>query len=151
MFKKKQAKKLIFDPKIAMRTERSDPARKNQFCADFLNVRLQCSQLLRNCAKIKAVYRRARGERGHDIAQTIGPNCSMTHSPGKIEYNCRYFLMTFRKQIRKNKFSKNDFHTLSTGYYVSPPIDQYLKFKNHCCLISMFSIMFTMLLSLLRT
>jgi hypothetical protein len=44
--------------------------------------------------------------------QTISPNCSMTHSPGKIEYNCRYFLMTFRKRIRKNKFSKNDFHTL---------------------------------------
>jgi hypothetical protein len=36
--KKKQAKKLIFDPKIAMRTERSDPARNHQFCADFLNV-----------------------------------------------------------------------------------------------------------------
>jgi hypothetical protein len=33
---------------------------------------LQCSQLLWNCAKIKAVYRRARGERGLDIAQTIG-------------------------------------------------------------------------------
>ncbi len=36
----------------------------------------------------------------------------MTHCPGKIEYNCRYFLMTFRKWIRKNKFSKTDFHTL---------------------------------------
>ncbi len=43
MFKKKQAKKLIFDPKIALRTKRSDPARNHQFCADFLNVRLQCS------------------------------------------------------------------------------------------------------------
>ncbi len=110
--KKKQAKKLIFDPRIAMRTERSDPARNHQFCADFLNVRLQCSQLLRNCAKIKAVNGRARGELGPDIAQTIGLNCSMTHSPGRIEYNCRYFLMTIRKRIRKNKFSKNDFHTL---------------------------------------
>jgi hypothetical protein len=39
-------------------------------------------------------------------------NCGVTHSRGKIEYNCRYFLMTFRKRIRKNKFSKNDFHTL---------------------------------------
>ncbi len=45
-------------------------------------------------------------------AQTISLNCGVTHSRGKIEYNCRYFLMTFRKRIRKNKFSKNDFHTL---------------------------------------
>jgi hypothetical protein len=112
MLKKKQAKKLIFDPKIVLRTEHSDPARNHQFCADFLSASLQCSQFLWNCAKIKAVYRRARGERGRDIAQTIGPNCTMTHSPGKIEYNCHYFLMTFRKRIRKNKFSKNDFHTL---------------------------------------
>jgi hypothetical protein len=112
MFKKKQAKKLIFDPKIALRTERSHPARNSFFPADFLSARLQCSQFLWSCAKIKPVYRRARGERGLDIAQTIGPNCSMTHSPGKIEYNCRYFLMTFRKGIRKNKFSKNNFHTL---------------------------------------
>ena len=112
MLKKKQAKKLIFDPKIAMRTERSDPARNHQFCADFLNVRLQCSQLLRNCAKIKAVYRRARGELGLDIAQTIGLNCGVTHCPGKIEYNCRYFIMSFRTQIHKKKFGKNGFHTL---------------------------------------
>ena len=73
------------------------------FPADFLSARLQCSQLLWNCAKIKAVYRRARGERGLDIAQTIGPNCSMTHSPGKIEYNCRYFIMTFCMQIHTKK------------------------------------------------
>ncbi len=52
------------------------------------------------------------GERWRDIAQTIGLNCGMTHCPGKIEYNCRCFLMIFRKLIRKNKFSKNDFHTL---------------------------------------
>ncbi len=98
-FKKKQAKKSIFAPKIALRVELSDPARNSFFPADFLSARLQCSQLLWNCAKIKAVYRRGRGERGIDIAQTIGPNCSMTHSPGKIEYNCRYFIMSFRKQI----------------------------------------------------
>jgi hypothetical protein len=55
---------------------------------------------------------RARGELGLDIAQTIGPNCSMTHSPGKIEYNCRYFIMSFRTQIHKKKFCKNGFHTL---------------------------------------
>ncbi len=56
--------------------------------------------------------KRFRGERGLDIAQTIGPNCSMTHSPDKIEYNCRYFIMTFRMQIHKKKFGKNGFHTL---------------------------------------
>jgi hypothetical protein len=110
--KKKQAKKLIFAPKITLRVERSKPARNSFFPADFLSARFRCSQLPRNCVKITAVYRRARGERGLDIAQTIGLNCGVTHCPGKIEYNCRYFLMTFRKRIRKNKFSKNDFHTL---------------------------------------
>jgi hypothetical protein len=84
MFKKKKAKKSIFAPKIALRVERSDPPRNSYFPADFLSARLQCSQLLWKCAKIKAVYRRAQGERGLDIAQTIGLNCSMTHSPGKI-------------------------------------------------------------------
>ncbi len=100
-FKKKQAKELIFGPKITLRTERSDPARNSYFSADFLSARFQRSWLFHNCAKIKAVYRRARGEQGLDIAQTIGPNCSMTHSPGKIEYNCRYFIMTFPTQIHK--------------------------------------------------
>jgi hypothetical protein len=52
------------------------------------------------------------GERGIDRAQTIGPNCSMTHSPDKIEYNCRYFIMSFRKQIGEYKFGKNCFYTL---------------------------------------
>jgi hypothetical protein len=33
----------MFAPKIALRVERSDPARNHQFRADFLNVRLQCS------------------------------------------------------------------------------------------------------------
>ena len=42
-FTKKQAKKLIFAPKIALRVELSDPAQNHQFCANFLNVRLQCS------------------------------------------------------------------------------------------------------------
>jgi hypothetical protein len=32
---------------------------------------------------------------------TIGLNCGVTHCPGKIEYNCRYFLMTFRKRKHK--------------------------------------------------
>jgi hypothetical protein len=26
----------------------------------------------------------------------------------------------------------------STGYYVSPPVDQYLKFKNRCSLVNTF-------------
>ncbi len=52
------------------------------------------------------------GERGIDKAQTISLNWGVTHSRGKIEYNCLYFLMTFRKRIRNKKFSKNDFHTL---------------------------------------
>jgi hypothetical protein len=36
----------------------------------------------------------------------------MTHSPGKIEYICRYFIMAFRTQIHKKKFGKKGFHTL---------------------------------------
>ncbi len=47
-FKKKQAKKLIFDPKIALRTERFDPSGNSYFPADFLSARLQCSQFLHN-------------------------------------------------------------------------------------------------------
>ncbi len=112
MFKKKQAKKLNFAPKITLRVERSDPARNSFFPADFLSAPFRCSQLPHNCVKITVVYRRARGERGLDIAQTIGLNCSMTHSPGKIEYNCRYFIMTFRTQIHKKKFVKKCFRTL---------------------------------------
>jgi hypothetical protein len=104
--KKKQAKKLIFDPKIALRTERSDPARNSYFPAAFLSARFQCSRLFHNCAKIKAVYQRARGERRLEIAQTNGLNCSMTHSPGEIENNCRYFIMTFRTQIHKKNSVK---------------------------------------------
>jgi hypothetical protein len=61
MFKKKQAKKLIFAPKIALRVELSDPARNSFFPADFLSARLQCSQFLWNCAKIKAVYGLSQG------------------------------------------------------------------------------------------
>ncbi len=45
------------------------------------------------------------------------------------------FLWHSASEYAKKKFSKNDFHTLCTGHYVSPPIDQYLKFKNHCSLI----------------
>jgi hypothetical protein len=112
MFKKKQAKKSIFAPKIALRVELSDPARNSFFPADFLSARFQCSRLFLNCAKIKAVYQRGRGEQGLDITQTTGLNCSMTHSPGKIEYNCCYFILTFRTQIHTKKFGKNGFLTL---------------------------------------
>jgi hypothetical protein len=68
MFKKKQAKKLIFAPKMALRVERSDPAWYSFFPADFLSARFRYSQLPRNCVKITVVYRRAQGERGLDTA-----------------------------------------------------------------------------------
>jgi hypothetical protein len=58
---------------------------------------------------------------------TISLNCGVNHNPGKIEYNCRYFIMSFRKHIGEKEFGKNDFQ--GTGYYVSAPIAQYLKFK----------------------
>jgi hypothetical protein len=61
---------------------------------------------------IKPLYRRGRGERLLETAQTIGLNCGMTHCPDKIEYNCRYFIMSFRTQIHKKKFGKNGFYTL---------------------------------------
>ncbi len=116
-FKKKQAKKTIFAPKIALRVECSDPARNPYFPADFLSARLQCSQLLWNCAKIKAVYRRAQGERRLEIARTIGLNCSMTHSPGKIEYNCHYFIMTFRRcRIPIRHFFSQSRRLLTTNF-----------------------------------
>jgi hypothetical protein len=47
-FKKKQAKKSFFAPKIAPRVERSDPAQNSYFSANFLSARLQCSQFLHN-------------------------------------------------------------------------------------------------------
>ncbi len=105
--KKKQAKKLIFAPKIALRVECSDPARNPYFPADFLSARFRCSQLPRNCVNITEVwFIGGRGESADQKKiQTISLNCGVTHSRGKIEYNCRYFLMTFRKRIRKTKFS----------------------------------------------
>jgi hypothetical protein len=89
-FKKKRAKMLIFAPIIAMRVEGSYPAQNSYFTAHFSNARFNCSRPLRNCGNIKPLYRRGRGERKLDIAQTIGLNCGVTHSPGKIEFNCRY-------------------------------------------------------------
>ncbi len=61
-FKKKQAKKLIFAPKMAQRVELSDPAQNSFFPADFLSACFRCSQLPRNYFNITAVYPRARGE-----------------------------------------------------------------------------------------
>ncbi len=63
---------------------------------------------------IKPLYGRGRGECWLEIAHTIGLNCGVTHSPGKIEYNCRYFILSFRKQIGEHKFGKNSFHTLQS-------------------------------------
>jgi hypothetical protein len=79
-----------------------------------LSARLQCSQFLHNWGNIEPLYGRGGGERGIDRAQTISLNCGVTHSRGKIEFNCRYFLMTFRTQIHKKKFGKNGFHTLQS-------------------------------------
>ena len=101
--KKKQAKKLIFAPKIALRVECSDPARNPYFPADFLSARFRCSQLLHNCVKITAVYRGPGASADQKKTQTISLNLGVTHSPGKIEYNCRYFIMTFRTQIHQKK------------------------------------------------
>ncbi len=87
---------LIFAAKITLRADHSDLARNHNFPANFLSSRLQCSQLLLNCAKIRVVYRRAWVERRLKKAQTIAPNCGESPSPGKIEFNCRYFRMKFR-------------------------------------------------------
>jgi hypothetical protein len=76
--------------------------------------------LSRNCVNIKPLYGRGEGERRLEKTQTIGLNCGMTHSPGKIEYYCRYFIMTFRTQIHKIKFGKNDFHTLQGTMFHHP-------------------------------
>ncbi len=115
IFLKKQAKKTIFAPKIALRVECSDPARNPYFPADFLSACFRCSRLLRNCVKITVVYRFIVGcgeSADQKKTQTISLNCGVTHSPGKIEYNCRYFIMTFRTQIHQKKFGKNGFPTL---------------------------------------
>ncbi len=58
---KKPAKKSIFVPKIALRVERSDPARNPYFPANFLSARLKCSRLLHNCGKFLLLNWRALG------------------------------------------------------------------------------------------
>ncbi len=59
-----------------------------------------------------------------------------------VKYNIigATIFMTFRTQIHTKQFSKNGYRNLQgtmshRPYYVSPPIDQYLKFKNHCSLL----------------
>ncbi len=126
---------LIFAPKIALRADPSDPARNHHFPADFLSARLQCCQLLRNCAKIKAVYRRAQGERRLEKAQTIAPNCGKTSSPGKIKYNCRYFIMTFRTHIHKKNSAKMVFILYRVLYSTATFLDPFFEFKNRCSLL----------------
>jgi hypothetical protein len=84
----------IFAPEIALRVERSDPARNSYFTAHFSNARF--IRALRDCENMKpSVIWERPGERRLDVAQTISLNCGVTHSPGKIEYHCRYFQMTF--------------------------------------------------------
>jgi hypothetical protein len=78
---------LIFAPEIALRVEGSDPAQNSYFTVHFSNACFKCSRPLRICGNIKPLYWRGRGERRLDIAQTIGLNCGVTHSPG--------ILMTF--------------------------------------------------------
>jgi hypothetical protein len=42
VYKKTGPKSKFFAPKIALRVERSDPARNHKFCDNFLNAPLQC-------------------------------------------------------------------------------------------------------------
>ncbi len=132
--KKKQAKKSIFDlksllePSVLIRPEILILPPTFQMPASSV-VGLCATVEILNCYIV--IWERP-GERWPDIAQTIGLNCSMTHSPVKIEDNCLYFLMTFRTQIHKKNSVKMVF---ILWYYVSPPTNQYLKFKNHCSLL----------------
>ncbi len=60
------------------------------------------------------------GERWLEKTQTISLHCGGTPSPGKIEYNCRYFIKTFRKLISEKKFGKICFHTLQGTMFHRP-------------------------------
>jgi len=50
----------------------------------------------------------------------ISLHCGRSPSPGKIEYNCRYFIMTLCKLIGEKKFGKNGFHTLQGTMFHHP-------------------------------
>ncbi len=83
--------------------------------------RVNFNPLKINIAKIKPLsIKWWGGERRLEKAQTISPNCNETPSPGKIEYNCRYFILTFRTQIHKKKFGKNCFHSLQSTLFHRP-------------------------------
>ncbi len=112
MFKKKAGQNVNICLWNRSESIAADPAQNPYVLAYFLSARLQCSRLLRNWRNINPLFRRGRRERRIDTAQTIGLNCGVTHCPGKIENNCRYFIMSFRTQIHTKKFGKNGFHTL---------------------------------------
>jgi hypothetical protein len=105
---------LIFGPKIALRTECSDTAQNPNFRADFLNARYSVVSFSATEEILNRYMGERGGERGLEKAQTIGLNCGVTHSRGKIEYKCCFFLMTFRKQIHK----KNSVKMISILYRV---------------------------------
>ncbi len=77
-------------------------------------------------SRVRLPLNRYMGEAGGaltiEIAQTIGLNCSMTHSPGKIEYNCRYFIMTFRTEIHTKKNSVKIVFVLYSGTMSHRPL-----------------------------
>ena len=58
MFKKKQAEKSIFDPKIAFRTERFDPARNLIFPPTF---QMPASSVVGLCATVEILRERPGG------------------------------------------------------------------------------------------
>jgi hypothetical protein len=60
------------------------------------------------------------GEPGVRAAGETNGRHSISSQLVKYKYNCRYFLMTFRKRISKKKFSKNDFHTLQGTLFHRP-------------------------------
>ncbi len=98
---KKTVQKVNFWPSNHSENRVFGYGQKSKFLLDFLNARLQCSQLLRNWGNIKPLYVRGRGEHRLEKAQTITVNCGGTPSRSKIKYHCRYFLMTFRKKKPK--------------------------------------------------
>ena len=111
-FKKKQAKKSIFDPKIALRTEPFDPARNSYFTAHFSNVHFKCSRPLRNCGNIKLLYGRGQGE-----AQTrysTDDRSELWHDSQPWQNRILLSLLSYdipHVNMQK-KFGKNGFHTL---------------------------------------
>ncbi len=133
--KKKQAKMLIFAPKIALRVERSDPARNHKFRATFWMPVCNVVSFSATVEILTIIWEKPGGALTRNSTDDRS-ELWRDSKPVKIEYNCRYFILSFRRQIGEHKFGKNGFHTLqSTMSHRPPPIDQFLKFKNHCSLI----------------